>query len=967
MNDQDTPQNAPIDHNSSQNEQQDPQIEHDVQAAPAKCKSYAKWIVLGVAIILAGALGTVFYKTPAIASNIARSRMESAGLANPKVKVDTVGPFYAEASNISFSGKVASVTGAKGQAGYSPADVVFGGPVDTATVEDLHAVVDLDKILASPAAGKLSILKLPFLLPKALADIPARSLLVRGAKVDIKAGKDVRTMTVDTLSRQSASGPRSAAFSIQGDNGDQFIVSVEGQGASNSISADGSFDILGWFLSCGPSMGMTLPEKVGVESAPLVLQFILNESGQTPGKWVGIVSQPWFQYEKGPLTFLMQDARAGFTGEKETLKKAAAEADVKFCAGPITVGPFHPVASANSSGETVIHAEAVPITAPGASMKLDYVKVTTNLLVEGSELGLHGTMRPSWLPGELALNISVPSTLDGVFVDLSMPTMKLNGVSVPAGWLPKTLEGLKVYGSVTGEMNISAGGMTAGGCASTGRISADNASISLSVGGKTLVAQGVHVDDARVATLVGGFSVQLPKGIKADSVKYGSYDVKDLQVWPCRISFPGDANIGSATASFFGGRIISSALRGAMTSDGTFVPTSQFEISATGIDLSQVSAILPGNPGISGSVDLIVRVNPPASGEGFNNMRMNGNIKSPSISFHGGDDTIVAENLDATFEYDGSKSDNPSARIQLLRPVDVTAFNVRGFVITGTVNMDGWMETSLADISKAAVQGMLFAARSSIRLGLKDAGISFGNRDVSVEGVTGTLLAEQDGNNSRIASDGEIEIDSIKYRSIALNEVASSFQCDNSGLSLAKFDAAFCDGTLSVSKFAKVGNGYKFTVTLENISAASLAALFPNFKGRIEGRFDGELNLGWEKGVFTIYPGSISMKSSSTCRFSYPDTSLILNYMKGLNDLIKTRASQTVENMIITTFTVSIDAAQKSPIEIHIVGDGVDNKNSARVDSVVPFDAMINLQGDVAEAIGAYLGGNVKVRFAPAK
>ena len=953
MSDIDTPQFSEFSNDSNQPADANHDANQTATPEPSGKKGTLKWVVAAV-VLLAACITICTILTPSLVKNVAESRMRSAGLDNPSMKITSAGPFFASASDLSFSnGKSVEVSGATGQAGYAPTNILTGGPVDAATVENARIVVDLDKVLAASQDGKLSIFNLPYALPKMLSSVPARSFLVRGAEIRMTVGGETKIMHVDALARQPSDGARLATFSLSGENGDQMLLSVDGKDKSNSISAEGSLDSLGWLIACGPAMDINLPEKVGLESAPLVIQFIMNEEGEQPGKWVGVVSQPWLQYDNGPLMVSLKDARAGFTGKADNLIKGAAEGELLFNVGDVSVGPFHPTVSISDAGRMEAKAQDVTVKGARASMKLDYLKVGTNFPIESRELTLKGVVKPSWFPTDLALTISLPATLDGMFVDVELPRTTLNDIAIPDGWLPATMNGLKVSGGVDADLSISTGGLTAGGYASTCRISADNASISMPVGAGKLDVAGIRVRNARFSALSNGFSFELPEGMKAASLKLGLLALTDVQLWPCRMSLPGDASIGSATATFCGGRFIASAMRGKVTADGVFTPTSPFEVRASGVNLTQFGEMLPRKPVIAGSAELIVKVIPASGENGAQKIELKSAVQSDSISFSDGSFKFTATSLDAVCDVSSSPDAHDlAARLTFIKPLKFSSIDMGGFNATN-VEVDGWAETSLGDIVASSIKGSFFMAKTALSFDFSNGTLA--REALKLSGIDGRIIAELGGDSPRLASADAFKIALASVGALEVQNLRVSFDITpKSGFNLTEAAGEFCGGKISVADFKAVEGGYNFTAKLENISATSLAALFPKFTGRISGLFNGELSLRWNNGVLTVLSGKLAMNPSSLGRFSYTDANAVLAGVSKLDEANRSRAAHTVGNMAIRECVLIISGEN---VKLHLVGDSSDGQG-------IPVDTTISLDAAAAESAQSLVGESVKVQFA---
>jgi hypothetical protein len=888
--------------------------------------------------------------------------MGDAGLANPALKVDSVGPFYACVKGVSFDYDNVSLTDAMLETSYFPSDLLISGRMDSLTVDGARVDADLDALFSAPSKGGFHAAQIPFMIPSALDAIPARSLLVRDGQISFKIGGQTRIMNMDALVRQPSKGVRSATFSATGDNGDQILLSVEGQGGSDSINAEGSVDLFGWVLACGKYLGVSLPDDVALEAAPLVFQLLLDQNAGKPGKWVGVVSQPWLQYEKGPLVIAAEDMRAGVTGDASGLTKAAAEGDIFIKTGAFSAGPFHPSLSATDTDTVNIQAASVPLTSASGSMILDYVKGTAYMPEEGGDFSMRGSIKPAWFPVELLVSVSSPSTLDGVFVDIGLPRSDIEDVAFPQGWLPASIEGLQLGGPMDADVFLSAGGLTPGGFSASGRISADDAFIRLPVAGSQLEISGIRVRNARFSSLSDGFAMELPEGLKAAVVKLGAFSLSDVQLWPCHLSSPGQASMGSMTASLFGGRMISGAINGEFGADGNFTPTASMEMTCNGMDLEQLGAALSIKPRMQGMADISVILRP-NGGKGLWALDSSMGLKSDSISVaqSASGFSVRTGKVDMTCTTVLSSDGDVLFRAGLVRPAEVSSLGLASMHFTGRLVADGWVQSSLRRMLAASLGDPLKAFDCALKTVIDSGDISFSKSSLKIEGLKGTVLTDFGPDARRVASDGPLSMSKAALGSLQVSNASLSFVFEpGKGLTFKDAKGAFFGGTIALTNFNMTERGaYAFSLKLEKVSAAQLLALFPQFKGSVEGRLDGILSLMWEDGELVIYPGSITMNPSMPAHLAYEDAEKLVQSMGQMNDMVRTRSEKTLRNMSVKQFTLEIKADQNAPIVIHLVGDSVDKDG-------IPVDLNLTLNGDIAESLRILFGKNIKVRFANA-
>jgi hypothetical protein len=617
-------------------------------------------MIAAVVLLLAGLAGSLVV-LPMMATKAVISRMDDAGLKGASARVEVAGPFYTGMRDVAFSRGSLTMQEAKIGVSYTPSALFGGGSIDALTIDGARLGVDLDALAASSAGG-VSPLKLPFYVGPMVDSLPVRSLLVRDAGVSLRTGGRSLDYTIDAIARRDGAGMRGATVSASGSNGDQILLCLDGKDGLDTIDAEGSVDAFGWLVALGPKVGIVVPDDVGVEAAPLVFQLLVDHKQGNPGSWVCVLSQPWFQFEKGSFVFLAQDLRAGVTGGATGLSRAAAEGDLFLTTGSVALGPFHPYLSSNGGDSFEIRASDVPVANGRGKMRLEQISATAFMPESGGDVSFRGTVKADWMPAPMQLSISTPATLDEVFVDVGLSRTELPEVAVPEGWMPSSVENLVVSGGIDADLYVTAGGLTAGGFSAAARIGSDGASASALVCGIPVNVSDVSVRNARFSTMVGGFSFELPQGLKAGSLAIGPLTFTDVQIWPSHISVPGVTGFGSMTARFYGGRVVSGAVKGEMDAEGVLKPSTRVELTVTKFDLASLcAALFPGKVALQGCADLALLFRPAAEGA------------APSLdltlAYEGG--TVTMRDVRRTedgIRFDAQLDDIPAGRIAALIP-----------------------------------------------------------------------------------------------------------------------------------------------------------------------------------------------------------------------------------------------------------------------------------------------------------
>jgi hypothetical protein len=928
-------------------------------ASPAgRGRGWIVWTSIGAVVI--GGVAVCTMSTPGVFSSIAKGRMAASGFSDFSMQVDSAGPFFAKVHDLSFTaaGGAVKISGVEAMADYSPLSALGGGAFDDAIIENAHVDVDLKKLAESKGPDGFAVARLPFVLPSAMDSLPAKGFLVRGAEVNVISGGTKHTMKLDALARAVSKDNRSATISATGANGDQLLVTLQPKkgGSGETVNAEGSVDPLGWYIAVADVLGKNLPQEVGLEAAPLVVQFAADIEGGKPGKWVWVVSQPWFQINNGPVVVSSQDARAGFTGEGDKLVKASAEGDILLKAGNLTVGPFH--ASAKTSGGALqVEAVKVPIKGRECSMTLDYCRLAANPGAEQGDLSLAGVVKPAWMPVDLNATLTFSDNMDGLFLNMNLPRTVLKDAVLPTGWLPSYMDGMKISGGVDADFYLSVGGLSAGGFASSGRISSDNASFVIPTTGGEISFSGVRMRNARFSSSAKGFSVDIPDGFMATKVRFGNFEIGDFQLWPGRVSIPGDATLDSATANVFGGRLVVGRMQGRFSPAGVFVPSSPFEVRLTDADLAQV-AQLAGGVKMSGRANISAHVSPVVDNGGNLMMGVKSSVESDDFTLEfPGAFSVAGKKLDADFEFDNLTDQNGTrARLALSDAVELSSFSACGAVYSGKAYVKGWAESSAADILAALVKGPFFSAKSDVSARMNGGELSLPG-GMKVSGARGVVLARLGGDNPAVFSDGDLDADSVGLGALLVTKAEAAFRIVPDGFVLSDFGGQFLGGTMRVENFVREGAGYTCSIKMEGISAESLAALFPQFGGKVSGALDGGVTFHEENGVVTVRSGELHLRDGASGTFSYRDAAELLLRSRPAPGVMTTDLVNAAGGMTLTSFSIRIGGTD-APFVVRITGMA---PNGAAVSAdVLP-------KVDVAKQLEAVLGGAAQVRLAAAR
>ena len=922
-------------------------------------RGWIVWTSIGAVVI--GGVAVCTMSTPGVFSSIAKSRMAASGFSDFSMQVDSAGPFFAKVHDLSFTaaGGAVKVSGVEAMADYSPLSALGGGSFDDAIVENAHVDVDLKKLAESKGPDGLTVARMPFVLPSAMDSLPAKGFLVRGAEVNVISGGTKHTMKLDALARAMSKDNRSATISATGENGDQLLVTLQPKkgGSGETVNAEGSVDPLGWYIAVAGVLGKNLPQEVGLEAAPLVVQFAADIEGGKPGKWVWVVSQPWFQINNGPVVVSSQDARAGFTGEGDKLVKASAEGDILLKAGNLTVGPFHAAAKSSGGGALQIEAVKVPIKGRECSMTLDYCRLAANPGAEQGDLSFAGVVKPAWLPVDLNATLTFSDNMDGLFLNMNLPRTVLKDAVLPSGWLPSYMDGMKISGGVDADFYLSVGGLSAGGFASSGRISSDNASFVIPTAGGEISFSGVRMRNARFTSSAKGFSVDIPDGFMAAKVRFGNFEIGDFQLWPGRVSIPGDATLDSATANVFGGRLVVGSMQGRFSPAGVFVPSSPFEVRLTDADLAQV-AQFAGGLKLSGRANISAHVSPVVDNSGNLLMGVKSSVESDdfTVEFPGAF-SVAGKKLDADFEFDNLTDQNGTrVRLALSDTVELSSFSACGVVYSGKAFVKGWAESSAADILAALVKGPFFSSKSDVSARLDGGDLSLPG-GVKVSGAKGVVLARLGGDNPAVSSDGDLAADSVGLGALLVTKAEAAFRIVPDGFSLGEFGGQFLGGTMRVENFVREGAGYTCSIKMAGISAESLAALFPQFEGKVSGTLDGGVTFHAENGVVTVRSGELHLRDGSSGTFSYRDAAALLSRCRPAPGVMTTDLVSAAGGMTLSAFSVRIGGTD-APLVVRVTGTAPNG---------VAVSADVIPAGDVSKQLETLFGGAVEVRLATAR
>lgn len=176
-------------------------------------------------------------------------------------------------------------------------------------------------------------------------------------------------------------------------------------------------------------------------------------------------------------------------------------------------------------------------------------------------------------------------------------------------------------------------------------------------------------------------------------------------------------------------------------------------------------------------------------------------------------------------------------------------------------------------------------------------------------------------------------------------------------------NAEFLGGTLRSEPLLlhPTGGDFDLELILEGIELNRLAALFPQFDGKVEGLLDGKIPLERRNGTFRLGNGFLALSPSRPAHLQYNAEGLLTQNVPSDSKRYEQLklVEQGMKNLALEKFRLKIadPADSPTPIQLHFEG------TSASSRAIVPIVFNLNIRGDLQNLMGLLSRRNLEFSF----
>ncbi len=230
--------------------------------------------------------------------------------------------------------------------------------------------------------------------------------------------------------------------------------------------------------------------------------------------------------------------------------------------------------------------------------------------------------------------------------------------------------------------------------------------------------------------------------------------------------------------------------------------------------------------------------------------------------------------------------------------------------------------------------------------------VSVPDRELELEEVRFDPALRWTGDGLQPAAPAELRVGAIIAGPVRLEALRLRVLGEGSAIRLELADARFCGGRVWSEPVLWVGGGGPVTVRLRlaEIDLARVAALFPRFQGRIEGRVGGELPVvGHPDGRWEIEAGRLALEAGAPAELQYAAEGLLTaNLPPGSPRFQQMRlVEKALHRLRLESLEVRINDAPRREGLLQLRLRGV----SETPEAIVPVDFRLNVRGDLDEVI----------------
>lgn len=920
----------------------------------ARLRRWLLPVAIVAALVLAGAV-VLILRLPAIASHVAVGQMEKAGLANPSIEVQSLGPFYSGVAHVAFDAGPASVQLDYVGADYSPLRLVSEGRIDALTLRGLDVALDLRGLTLPESDGSPTIL-----FPEALDAIPVDTLLVDGATVHLETDGVLVPLRIDGLVQSSADGTLSASLGLAG-GGSDLLLTMDKSGTGGTLQASGTIAPMEWLALLAPVMGVELPADWKIGVAPLELEALADVRDRQPGKWAATVRVPAARARSGALSVDLGDTVLGVTGEGTAPERIILNASISGRYGEWEIAPCSPQVSIQMPGTVDVGVDSLIFNRGPASLHLNgielgAVRTGTGAITAKLAMEIAGVDLP------LKLDVNVSPSMDAATGHISIPTGKL-GDALPIAWLPEEYRSLVVSGGLGLEADFEAQRSQDGIAGNAlGLLSLQH--LVVNPGGDLPVIEDLTAQEVAFTASLEGQSVRLPNGIRAERITLPAMNGLDravvlsgLKIGPGAVSLPGTVNVQSAQISL-GDLMIAAAPVDFSYANEQLALHQPLGIALEIEDLSSLAASLPMElpVSLSGKAGFTAWLTQDDTSPLPHHLRATATFLAPTlgVGLPGGRTVRI---YDSYFDIEAGETLVLKSR----EPLVVRSITGPGYLYNGEASASGTITvTNLPEV----IAGAMPRIDSGIVLSLQGGTAELPTTGLMLDGLTGQFYLEWSDGAYKLSNLQPLQMRRFAIGQFVAENIDAVFDATGEGAHVTpqpkRIFANFFGGEITLESFSGTIDDFRITMRMVDVSSAELAKAFPQFKGTVRGPLSGLLKahiVRADAGVrVTIYPSVLQLSPGKTGFFSYPNPETLV----GQGNMASDRAARSLQSLVLTTLSLRLAAGDGNIMTVSLGG-------KPTLKDAVEIEAFnINLRGDIVELLETFLGNKgIQLRFDP--
>lgn len=278
----------------------------------------------------------------------------------------------------------------------------------------------------------------------------------------------------------------------------------------------------------------------------------------------------------------------------------------------------------------------------------------------------------------------------------------------------------------------------------------------------------------------------------------------------------------------------------------------------------------------------------------------------------------------------------------------------------GQVRIDGLLQ------AKGAVQTRNTEVQADVEASIADLSLAIPKLDLEVSGVSLAGAKVESLIPIRDESPQVLEVESIRLAKVTVQDARVEFRAlEDGGLEVSAASVGFCGGTVRLTEGFVLRPPWKeihFTIEMENVEAAEVAALIPEFQAEVSGKLGGRIPLMLDDGYIRWGHGYVALMPGETGRFRQTDTRWLDGYLPDvvIDPKHNIRLNEAVQDMVVTGMRLDLvptGKAAEEPSMLLLQG------HSFSKDTRIPIEGIrINLRGDIEEGLNLYLGFDKKLK-----